>query len=108
MTVTGSGVGGPNQEYALALALALNGETGITALAADTDGTDGGKGDPRDPAGAVVDATTLDRARSLGLDPDEYLANNNASAFFRSLDDLVETGPTLTNANDLRAILVMA
>lgn len=104
VTIRGDGIGGPNQEYALALAQALDGAAGIAALAADTDGTDGGRGDPADPAGAFVDETTLARARAL--DPAAHLARNDSTPFFRALGDLVETGPTLTNANDLRAILV--
>jgi glycerate 2-kinase len=106
VTIRGEGAGGPNQEYALALALALQGEPGITALAADTDGTDGGRGEPTDPAGAFVDGTTLARARALGLDPVAHLARNDSTPFFRALGDLLEIGPTLTNANDLRAIVV--
>ncbi len=106
VTIHGDGAGGPNQEYALALAAALAGESGIAALAADTDGTDGGRGDPADPAGALIDETTLHRARLAGLDPATHLANNNSSPFFRALGDLVSPGPTLTNANDLRAIMV--
>jgi hydroxypyruvate reductase len=106
VTIRGQGHGGPNQEYALALAIALDGAAGIAALAADTDGTDGGRGDPADPAGAVVDATTLVRAAALGRDPAAMLADNDSTGFFAALGDLVQTGPTLTNANDLRAILV--
>ena len=106
VTLRGKGRGGPNQEYALALALALADAKGIAALAADTDGTDGGSGAPEDPAGAVVDATTLARAGRLGLDPAVFLADNNSTEFFEKLDDLVTPGPTLTNVNDFRAILV--
>jgi glycerate 2-kinase len=106
VTIKGEGTGGPNQEYALALAIALKGASGITVLSGDTDGTDGGQGEPTDPAGAVVDETTLMRALRAGLDPQEHLANNNSTPFFAKLGDLLETGPTLTNANDLRAIMV--
>jgi hydroxypyruvate reductase len=106
VTLKGGGLGGPNQEYALALALALGGAPGIAALAADTDGTDGGKGDPTDPAGAEIDASTLARAKVLGLDPERHLADNDSTPFFTALGDLLSPGPTLTNANDLRAILV--
>jgi glycerate 2-kinase len=106
VTLRGKGRGGPNQEYALALALALGNAKGIAALAADTDGTDGGSGAPEDPAGAIVDATTLARAGRLGLDPAVFLADNNSTEFFEKLDDLVVPGPTLTNVNDFRAILV--
>ena len=106
VTIRGNGRGGPNQEYALALALALEGMPGITAIAADTDGTDGGAGSASDPAGALIDATTLTRARALGLDPAVFLADNNSTGFFGNLGDLVTTGPTCTNVNDFRAILV--
>jgi glycerate 2-kinase len=106
VTIRGQGTGGPNQEYALALALALKGQAGIHALAADTDGTDGGGGNPADPAGAYVSPDTLARARALGLDADAMLTDNNSTPFFRALQDTLDTGPTLTNANDLRAILI--
>jgi hydroxypyruvate reductase len=106
VTIRGQGRGGPNQEYALALAMALKGAPGIAALAGDTDGTDGGAGSADDPAGAAIDQTTLDRARSLGLDPAHFLSDNNSTGFFTRLGDLVETGPTWTNVNDFRAIVV--
>jgi glycerate 2-kinase len=106
VTIRGQGRGGPNQEYALALAMALKGAPGISALAGDTDGTDGGGGSADDPAGAAIDPTTLDRARSLGLDPAHFLADNDSTGFFARLGDLVETGPTWTNVNDFRAIVV--
>jgi hydroxypyruvate reductase len=102
----GKGRGGPNQEYALALALALDGAAHIAALAGDTDGTDGGVGRPDDPAGAFIDDTTLARARALGLDPARFLIDNDSSGFFQRLGDLLAPGPTCTNVNDLRAILV--
>jgi glycerate 2-kinase len=75
---------------------------GIFALACDTDGIDG----TEDAAGAMVLPDTLERAQRLGLDPNEYLRNNNAYLFFEALGDLVVTGPTLTNVNDFRAILI--
>jgi glycerate 2-kinase len=106
VTVRGSGNGGPNQEYALALAIALAGTDGVAALAADTDGTDGGSGKPDDPAGAFIDASTLARARQLGLDPADFLDDNNSTEFFARLGDLLTTGPTFTNVNDFRAIVV--
>jgi|SRR5215813_3805868 len=106
VTVRGQGRGGPNQEYALALALALGGAVGIAGLAGDTDGTDGGTGAPQDPAGAYVDGSTLARARRLGLDPAAFLADNNSTEFFASLGDLLIPGPTHTNINDFRAIIV--
>jgi glycerate 2-kinase len=106
VTIRGQGRGGPNQEYALALAIALQGAPGVAALAGDTDGTDGGAGSADDPAGAVIDQTTLDRARWHGLDPAHFLSDNNSTGFFTPLGDLVETGPTWTNVNDFRAIVV--
>ena len=106
MTVRGNGRGGPNQEYALALAMALTGAPSISALAGDTDGTDGGAGRPEDPAGAFVDETTLSRAQGLNLDPGRLLNDNNSTEFFEKLGDLLLPGPTLTNVNDFRAILV--
>jgi hydroxypyruvate reductase len=106
VTLRGKGRGGPNQEYALALAVALAGTSGIAALAGDTDGTDGGGGHPDDPAGAFIDETTLPRARYLGLDPAAFLNDNNSTEFFEKLGDLLTPGPTLTNVNDFRAILV--
>jgi glycerate 2-kinase len=106
VTVRGNGRGGPNQEYALALAALLKDTTGISALAADTDGADGGAGSAADPAGAIIDTGTFARMRSLGLDPQAYLDNNDATAFFAATGDLLLTGPTLTNVNDIRVILV--
>jgi glycerate 2-kinase len=106
VTVRGNGRGGPNQEYALALADLLKDTPDIAALAADTDGADGGAGSATDPAGAVIDHATFARMKSLGLDPKAYLANNDASAFFEATGDLLLTGPTLTNVNDVRVILV--
>lgn len=106
VTLRGQGRGGPNQEYALALAIALGGAPGIVALSGDTDGTDGGGGEASDPAGAVIDATTLARAAALGLDPARSLAENDSTGFFEPLGDLLRTGPTLTNVNDCRVILI--
>jgi len=106
VTLNGKGRGGPNQEYALALALALGGAADIAAIAGDTDGTDGGTGRPDDPAGAFIDATTIARARAAGLDAARFLADNDSSGFFERLGDLLAPGPTCTNVNDLRAILV--
>jgi len=106
VTIRGNGRGGPNQEYALALALALDGTKGIAALAADTDGTDGGAGSASDPAGAFADSGTAGRAKARGLNPAASLADNNSTGFFAALDDLVMTGPTFTNVNDFRAIVV--
>ena len=106
VTLRGKGRGGPNQEYALALAVALAGASGIAALAGDTDGTDGGGGQAEDPAGAFIDDTTLARAAGLGLDPAAFLNDNNSTEFFEKLGDILTPGPTLTNVNDFRAILV--
>ncbi|MDQ0475126.1 glycerate kinase type-2 family protein [Labrys wisconsinensis] len=106
VTIRGQGRGGPNQEFALALAVELGGLAGVSALAADTDGTDGGAGAATDPAGAVVDETTLARAGARGLDPAGSLADNDSTGFFEALGDLVAPGPTFTNVNDLRVILV--
>ncbi len=106
VTIRGKGRGGPNQEYALVLAQALKATPGIAAIAGDTDGTDGGCGGPDDPAGAFVDATTLARARNLGLDPAAFLSENDSTGFFERLGDLLQPGPTYTNINDFRAIFV--
>jgi hydroxypyruvate reductase len=106
VTVRGQGSGGPNQEYALALAMALDGAAGISALAADTDGIDGGGGRADDPAGAMVFPDTLTRAKARHVDAQMLLEGNDSSRFFRAVGDLVEVGPTQTNVNDFRAILV--
>jgi hydroxypyruvate reductase len=106
VTMRGNGRGGPNQEFALALALALDGAKGIAALAGDTDGTDGGGGSAADPAGAFADGETAARARRAGLDPASFLADNNSTGFFSALGDLLQSGPICTNVNDFRAILV--
>lgn len=106
VTVRGKGRGGPNQEYALALAQHLAGAEGMAALAADTDGADGGPGSATDPAGAIIDARTFAAMASRNLDPAAYLANNDATAFFEATGDLLTSGPTLTNVNDIRVILV--
>jgi glycerate 2-kinase len=106
VTLRGSGRGGPNQEYALALAIHLDGAKGIAALAADTDGTDGGRGEPDDPAGAFIDDSTLRRAKMAGLDPAAFLADNDSTGFFNGIGDLFTPGPTFTNVTDFRAIVV--
>jgi hydroxypyruvate reductase len=98
------GRGGRNQEYALALALALRGAPGISALAADTDGIDGGSGKATDPAGAIVDSSTL---RTVGhLEAQKFLDNNDATSFFEAAGGLIVRGFTHTNVNDFRVILV--
>lgn len=103
VTVKGRGRGGRNAEFLLALALALGGAAGIHAIACDTDGIDG----TEDNAGAVLTADALARARALGLDARARLADNDGYGFFAALNDLVVTGPTRTNVNDFRAILVL-
>ncbi|HLZ01939.1 MAG TPA: DUF4147 domain-containing protein [Bradyrhizobium sp.] len=106
VTVRGNGHGGPNQEYALALADLLKATPDIAALAGDTDGADGGAGSASDPAGALIDASTFARMKAQNLDAAAYLANNDATAFFAATGDLLQTGPTLTNMNDVRVILI--
>ena len=102
VTLKGGGRGGRNTECLLGLALALDGAPDIHALAADTDGIDGSE----DNAGAFVAPETLARARTLAVDPRQRLADNDAWGFFAALDDLLVTGPTRTNVNDFRAVLV--
>jgi len=102
VTIRGAGCGGRNVEFLLALGLALQGQPGIHALAADTDGVDG----QVDIAGALLHPDTLAKAWSMGLVPQAMLDNNDAHSFFGKLDLSVLTGPTLTNVNDFRAILI--
>ena len=102
VTLSGEGSGGPSREYALALAVALDGAAGITGLAADTDGVDGSQ----DAAGAFVDEPTLARAKALKLDASAALHTNDSGAFFAAIGDAFVTGPTGTNVNDLRTILI--
>ena len=102
VTLRGNGRGGRNSEFLLGLALALGGAPGIHALAADTDGIDGSE----DNAGAFVAPDTLRRARAIGIDAAGRLADNDAWGFFAALGDLLVTGPTRTNVNDFRALLV--
>ena len=103
VTVRGHGRGGRNAEFLLALAIALDGARGIHALACDTDGIDG----TEDNAGAILGPDTLRRAEAAGLEPKACLADNDGYGVFKSLGDLVMTGPTLTNVNDFRAVLVL-
>lgn len=103
VTVRGRGRGGRNAEFLLALAVALRGETGIYAIAGDTDGIDGSE----DNAGALIDPATLERAAGKNIDAQARLADNDAYTVFAALGDLVVTGATLTNVNDFRAILVL-
>ena len=102
VTVAGAGRGGRNTEYLLALALELNGVAGHAALACDTDGIDGTERN----AGAIIESDTLERAKQKGLSAEGALARNDAYEFFDALGDLVTTGPTRTNVNDFRAILL--
>ncbi len=102
VTVKGNGRGGRNAEFLLALAVALDGDAGISAIAGDTDGIDG----TEDNAGAILLPDTLLRAAAKGVSAKALLANNDGYSFFQALGDLVVTGPTLTNVNDFRAILI--
>ena len=102
VTVRGNGRGGRNVEYLLSLAIALEGHARIHALAGDTDGVDG----QEEIAGAYIGPDSLERARALRLKPYDMLGNNDAHSFFGALHDSVVTGPTLTNVNDFRAILI--
>ena len=103
VTIRGQGRGGPNSEYLLALAIGLDGLAGVHAIACDSDGIDGSE----DNAGATIAPDTLACAAALGLDAQAYLDDNDAHGFFAALDDLVISGPTFTNVNDIRAILLM-
>ena len=98
----GSGLGGRNQEFALALAPHIRGQHSIVALSGGTDGTDG----PTDAAGAIVDNTTITKADAIGLDYRKFLDSNDAYHFFNRTGELLITGPTRTNVMDLRVILV--
>ncbi len=102
VTVRGSGRGGRNVELLLSMAVALRGTAGVHALSADTDGVDG----IEEVAGAVIGPDTLTRAAALGLDATAALADNDGHGFFAALGDQVVTGPTLTNVNDVRAVLI--
>ena len=102
ITLKGKGKGGRNTEFLLALAIALNGMEGIYAVAGDTDGVDGSE----DNAGALIDPTTLARAAKAGINAKAMLADNDPWNFFNKIGDLLVTGPTLTNVNDFRAVLI--
>lgn len=102
VTLQGKGLGGRNQEFALAAAFVLDGQPDIVAFSAGTDGTDG----PTDAAGALADGKTLQRAAAQGLNAQQFLANNDSYHFFESLGDLVKTGPTGTNVMDVRLMLI--
>ena len=103
VTKRGSGIGGPNAEYTLATAIAADGHPQIHVLACDTDGVDGAA----EVAGAYAGPETLEKARSVGISAERALNNNDAHSFFAAIQSQIITGPTLTNVNDFRAILVM-
>ncbi len=103
VTIKGNGCGGRNAEFLLSLLIELAGTEAIYALACDTDGLDGSENN----AGALITPDSLHRAEKLGLNATAYLANNDAYTFFQLLNDLVITGPTFTNVNDYRAILIL-
>jgi hydroxypyruvate reductase len=102
VTVRGKGRGGRNVEFLLALALAFRGAEGVYAVAGDTDGVDG----TEEIAGAFIDPSTPERARAAGIDLQARLADNDGHAVFEALGDQIVTGPTLTNVNDFRAIVI--
>jgi len=102
VTVRGEGRGGRNVEFLLSLGIALDGQPGIHALAGDTDGVDG----LEEIAGAYLGPDTLQRAWARGIKPRDSLAANDGHGFFEALGDSVVTGPTLTNVNDFRAVLI--
>jgi len=102
VTIRGKGLGGRNQEFALAAAQRIAGLESVVLLSAGTDGTDG----PTDAAGAIADGTTIGRAESAGLNAASYLDNNDSYHFFEQLDDLIKTGPTGTNVADIRIMIV--
>lgn len=102
VSISGKGLGGRNQEFALSAAIDISGHKNIVILSGGTDGTDG----PTDAAGALSDSFTLERAEKMELDPYYFLLNNDSYHFFQKLGDLFITGPTLTNVMDLRIVLV--
>jgi glycerate 2-kinase len=102
VTVKGTGLGGRNQEFVLASAIEIGGMRGTVILSCGTDGTDG----PTDAAGAIADGLTVQIAKKLGMQPVDYLRNNDAYHFFERLDDLIKTGPTNTNVMDIRLVMV--
>ncbi|MEW6417672.1 MAG: glycerate kinase [Nitrospirota bacterium] len=102
VTVRGNGLGGRNMELALSFAIEIEGIDGITLLSAGTDGTDG----PTDAAGAIVNGETVKKARAIGLNPDEYLKDNDSYNFFKKTDELFITGPTGTNVMDMQIAII--
>jgi hydroxypyruvate reductase len=103
VAIRGDGLGGRNQEFALAAAIEIDGLEGVVVLSGGTDGTDG----PTDAAGGIVDGTTVQRARDKGLDARSYLERNDSYPFLKTVGDLLITGPTLTNVMDLRLVLIV-
>ena len=103
VAIKGDGRGGPNTEYALALAIELKGNKNVYGIACDTDGIDGSENN----AGAIITPEFWSRAQRLGLTPNNYLENNDSFSFFEKIDSLIFTGPTFTNINDFRALLVL-
>ena len=99
----GNGRGGRNAEFLLAMAIALNGAAGVHAIACDTDGIDGSE----DNAGAYLGPDSIEIAQKAGVEASALLDNNDGYSFFEATGGLIKTGPTLTNVNDFRAILVM-
>jgi hydroxypyruvate reductase len=102
VTVRGDGLGGRNQEFALAAAIQIDGLDGAVVLSAGTDGTDG----VTDAAGGIVDGSTIQRGRAKGLDATAFLTRNDSNRFLKATDDLLITGPTFTNVMDLQVMLV--
>ncbi len=102
MTIQGQGLGGRNQEFALAAAIEIDGLDNTVIFSCGTDGTDG----PTDAAGAIVDGQTFNRAKQKQMDAEDYLIDNDSYHFFKALDDLIFTGPTFTNVMDLSLIMV--
>jgi hydroxypyruvate reductase len=102
VTIRGDGLGGRNQEFALAAAIEIDGLSDVLILSGGTDGTDG----PTEAAGALADGGSLSRGSGLGASAEDYLQRNDSYHYFEKLGDLLITGPTLTNVMDLRLILV--
>ncbi len=102
VTIRGKGLGGRNQEFVLAAAIDIDGLENVVILSGGTDGTDG----PTDAAGAIADGSTVNRAREMGMDAEDYLQENDSYHFFEPLGDLLITGPTHTNVMDLRLVMV--
>lgn len=102
VTVTGGGKGGRNQELALAASIAIDGTENVVVASLATDGVDG----PTDAAGAIVDGTTVSRGHKLGMSAEDYLRQNDSYGFLKRIGNLVKTGPTGTNVNDVMILAV--